>query len=84
MLQRVRKPKASELRLKALISVGYKLMVAVIRDSFEENIRKNGLGKDLQVGFIAGSRIENNLYILRHCRERPYKLKMCTTDSNFN
>lgn len=75
MLPKVKKPKASQLRPIALVNVGYKLMMAVIRDSLEQHISTNDIGKDTQAGFTTGSRIENNIFILRYCIERSFKLK---------
>ena len=75
MLPKTSKPKANELRPIALTNVGYKLMMAVIRISIEEHVRINGISKETQAGFTEGSRIENNLLILRYCVENTYKMR---------
>ena len=50
-------------------------MMAIIRRSIEEHIERNEMGKDNQVGFTEGNRIENNLCILRYCIESSYNMK---------
>ena len=75
MIPKVKKPKASDLRPIALLNVGYKIMMAVVRDSLEQHIISNNIGKDSQAGFTAKSRIENNIFVLRYCIERSFKLK---------
>ena len=75
MVAKTRKPTVKDLRPIALTNVGYKLMMAVIRNSIEEHARINGLGKDTQTGFTEGSRIENNLFVLRYFVEKSFKIK---------
>ncbi len=50
-------------------------MMAVIRNNIEEHNSINLLGKDMQAGFTGGSRIENNLFVLRYCIEKTFKIK---------
>lgn len=49
--------------------------MAVIRNNLKDHIRINNLGRDTQVGFSEGSRIENCLFILRYYIERSFKIK---------
>ena len=75
MIPKIKKPKAKDLRPIALTSAGYKLMMAVIKNSIEDHIVKNRLGQETQAGFTKGSRIENNIFILKYCIENSFKLK---------
>ena len=67
LIPKNKKPKVNELRPISLTNVGCKVIMAVLRMKVEEQIEKNGWGKEIQVGFTAGARIENNILILRSC-----------------
>lgn len=49
--------------------------MAALRLNIEEQIRRNGWEKENQAGFTAGGRIENNILILRYCREISFTNK---------
>ena len=70
MIPKTAKPTVKDLRPIALTNAGYKLMMAVVRNSIEEHVRINELGKDTQAGFTEGSRIENNLFVLKYCVDK--------------
>lgn len=75
MIPKTRCPKAKDLRPIALTNVGYKLMMSIIRDSLEDHITKNSLGKQTQGGFTERSTIENNIFVLKYCIQKSFKMK---------
>ena len=75
MIPKTRYLKAKDLRPIPLTNVGYKLMIATIKNSLEDHITKNRLGKETQAGFTERSRIENNIFVLKYCIEKYFKMK---------
>ena len=75
MIPKTSKPKANDYRPIALTNIGYKIFMAVIRMAIEEHIKQNDWVKENQAGFTTGSRIENNILILRHCVHQTYQNK---------
>ena len=49
--------------------------MSIIKDKIEEHIVKNSVTDELQSGFSKGSRIENNIFILKYCRAENQKAK---------
>ncbi len=75
MLPKTKRPRVKDLRPIALTNVGYKLMMAVMKTSIEDHIVNNRLSKEVQAGFTEGSRIENNIFILKYCIEKSFQMK---------
>ena len=48
-------------------------MSTAIKDKIEQHLKTNHEMKENQSGFTEGRRIENNLFILKHCIEKTYE-----------
>ena len=73
MIGKVRKPQASQHRPIALMNVGCKLFMGMVKDKLvEQRIADFRVG-DLQSGFTEGRRMEENLLILGYCVEECYR-----------
>lgn len=76
MIPKEAKPTAKDLRPIALTEIIYKIFMATgIRKPIENHMYKNDQQKDEQSGFTDGGRIENNIFILKHCIESSYRRK---------
>ena len=67
MVPKTTKPTAGELRPIAMTDISYKILMAVLRDRIEEQIERNGMRKDEQIGFTPGGMIADNLFLLQEC-----------------
>ena len=59
----------------ALTDASYKLYISMIRDKIEEHLRINNEMMEVQAGFTAGGRVEDNLFILNYCVHESYSKK---------
>ena len=57
------------------IGTFYKIFMAYIREKIEEHIERNNLGKDNQVGFTGGGRIEYNHMMLQYVVEKTMEVE---------
>ena len=49
--------------------------MALIKEEIEAHLEKNEEKLETLAGFTKGGRIEDNIFILRHCVEKSYKEK---------
>ena len=75
MIEKTTKPKANEFRPIALTNVYYKICMGIIKTKIEKHIFENSIISDYQAGSTPGRRIEDNLFLLRHCIEKTFKRK---------
>ena len=75
MIPKKRKPEAKDLRPIALTDCSYKILMAIVRDEIEEHLKRCGMVNDAQAGFTKNRRIEDNLFILRYCKEEAFRMK---------
>lgn len=76
MIPKTAKPKVNELRPLAITNISYKLfMSTAIKNKIEEHIVENGEVKETQSGFTNKGRIENNLFVLKYCKDKSYEMK---------
>ena len=47
--------------------------MAVLRDQIEEQIDRNGMRRDEQIGFTQGGMIADNLFVLQECVHETYR-----------
>lgn len=75
MVEKTKKPKANEFRPIALTNVYYKIFMGIIKNKIEKHILENNIISDYQAGSTPKRRIEDNLFLLRHCIEKTFKRK---------
>ena len=75
LLEKKAKPTAKDYRPVALTDVSYKLYMALLRNEIESHINESDARMEEQAGFTRGSRIEDNLAILKHLIEDARKNK---------
>ena len=51
------------------------MMMAIVKDKIETHIKNTNQVIDTQSGFIQGSRLEDNLFVLKYCITNSYKEK---------
>lgn len=69
------KPNSSELRPISLSDMSYKLFMGLAKEKLLNHMRSQNAILELQAGFTAGKRIEDNLLILRYCMSESRRLK---------
>ena len=73
MVKKERRPTVKDFRPIAITDVSYKMFMTYVREKIEEHIKRNNLGKDNQVGFTGGGRIEYNHMLLQYVVERTLR-----------
>ena len=64
MIKKTRRPTVYDYRPNALLDVGYKLYMRFIKNEIEEHLKKNHLGRENQIGYTKGGRLEYAHFIL--------------------
>ena len=54
------RPTVDQLRPIAMTDISYKMLMGILRDRIEEQIERNGMRRDEQVGFTQGGMIADN------------------------
>ena len=62
MIPKTGKPIAKEHRPIALINVGYKIFMGLVKSKLLEHLERNVLISDYQAGFTEGRRLEENSF----------------------
>ena len=75
MVKKGRRPTVKDFRPIAITDVSYKIFMAYIREKIEEHIERNNMGKDNQVGFTGGGRIEYNHMMLQYVVEKTMEVE---------
>ena len=75
LIPKCSKPLAKDLRPIALSNISYKLFMAIVRNRIEDHLEANRAMIDRQAGFTKGSRIEDNLFLLKYCVMSSFKNK---------
>ena len=75
MVPKVRKPKVEQHRPIALMNVGCKIFMGLVKDKMVGQKMSDGRVNDLQSGFTEGRRMQENLFVLSSCVEECYRRK---------
>ena len=75
LIPKCSKPLAKDLRPIALSNISYKLFMAIVKNKIECHLEANRAMMDRQAGFTKGSRIEDNLFLLKYCVMSSFKNK---------
>ena len=74
MILKTGKPTAKDHRPIALINVGYKIFMGLVKSKLVEHLERIRLISDYQAGFTGGRRLEENLFIVRYCFDETFRL----------
>ena len=75
LIKKVARPTEREYGPIAVMGVASKLYMSHVRKEIESHLRRNGLGRDNQIGFTEGGRIEYAHFILQYMVEDSLKVK---------
>ena len=75
MVPKVKRPVAKQHRPIALMNMGCKLFMGMLKDKMVEQRMSDWRVGDLQCGFTEGRRMQENLFVLSHCVEESYRMK---------
>ena len=75
LLDKIRKPTEKDLRPIALTDTTYKLMMGIIRSKSQLHLKVNKKLHELQTAYAEGRRAADNLFILKYCVAKSFKLK---------
>ena len=75
LIKKVARPTGRDYRPIAVMGVESKLYMSFVRGEIEEHLRRNGIGRDNQIGFMEGGRIEYAHFLLQYMVEDSLREK---------